>query len=172
MNKIEFSGRFVSSDHVLGYQGITVPKEVMTQIKKLDNQRFIIHLNEDIVYPGTPVSIGKDHYIILVNKARQKKLRYNIDQEINLTLVPDESEFGMPMPEEFKEVMSEDPEGEAYLRALTPGKIRSLIYLVAKVKNPDKRIEKSVVIFEHLRANKGIIDFPMLNIAFKEYNKL
>lgn len=169
---IKFSGLFVDPKSSLGYCGVSVPDKIMKQVQALENKRFIITLNNRITFPGTPVPVEKGQYLVLVNKARQKQLKNEILSPIHVEMIVDESEFGMPMPEEFQEVMSEDPEGEAYLRDLSPGKIRSLLYIVGKVKNQDKRIEKSVVIFEHLKANKGQLDMRMLNVAFKEYNKL
>jgi hypothetical protein len=46
------------------------------------------------------------------------------------------------------------------------------LYIAGKVKNPDKRIQKSLVILEHLKKNKGIIDFKQLNFELKLKNNL
>ena len=56
--------------------------------------------------------------------------------------------------------------------SLTPGKKRTLLYLVGNVKNSDSRIRKSLAIADHLTVNKGQIDFKLLNEAFKAYNKM
>ena len=168
---LEFTGKYLITDSAIGYNGVIAPSEIMNEIRKMENQRFIITINNAISYPGTPVPIDKGSYLVLINKARAKKLKLQVGDQVQVSFAHDESEYGMPMPEEMAMVLSEDPEGEAFLKGLTPGKIRSLIYLVSKVKNPDKRIEKAVVILEHLRANKGKLDMKMLNVAFKEYGK-
>ena len=167
----EFTGPYINPQSAIYYNGVVVPKDILEQIKTLDNKRFIVHINDTLEYPGTPVPIEKGVSIILINKSRSKKLKLELNQDIHIKLVPDTSKYGMPLPPEFKEVLDVDHDGRAYLESLTPGKIRNLIYLVAKVKNPDKRIEKAVVIMEHLRINKGKLDFKMLNMAFKEYNQ-
>ena len=167
----EFTGPYINPQSAIYYNGVVVPKDILEQIKTLDNKRFIVHINDTLEYPGTPVPIEKGVSIILINKSRSKKLKLELNQDIHIKLVPDTSKYGMPLPPEFKEVLDEDHDGRAYLESLTPGKIRNLIYLVAKVKNPNKRIEKAVVIMEHLRINKGKLDFKMLNMAFKEYNQ-
>ena len=167
----EFSTKFINPNSAIYYRGAVVPSDVIEQIKSLENKRFIVLLNGKEEYPGTPVPIEQNLYIILINKARAKKLKLEVGQDVHIKLTPDESKYGMPIPPEFQEVLDEDPEGKEMLEALTPGKIRSLIYLVSKVKNPDKRIEKSVIILEHLRINNGKLDNKMLNQAFKEYNQ-
>lgn len=167
----EFSTTFINPKSAIYYRGAAVPFEVMEKIKALENKRFIVLLNGEEEFPGTPVPIEKGLYIILINKARAKKHKLTTGQELHIKLTPDTSKYGMPLPDEFKEVLDEDPEGKALLEALTPGKIRNLIYLVSKVKNPEKRIEKSVIILDHLRINNGKLDNKMLNQAFKEYNQ-
>jgi len=74
----------------------------------------------------------------------------------------------MPISEELEEILSQDPDGSELFHKLTPGKIRSLIYHVGKYKSSDKRVEKGVIILEHLKANEGKLDWKMLNEAFKQ----
>jgi uncharacterized protein YdeI (YjbR/CyaY-like superfamily) len=87
-------------------------------------------------------------------------------------MVKDDSKYGMPMPDEFQEVLYQEPDASKYFHELTAGKQRSLLYIVGKVKNTESRIKKSLAIADHLVANKGKLDFKMLNEAFKEYNKM
>jgi uncharacterized protein YdeI (YjbR/CyaY-like superfamily) len=62
------------------------------------------------------------------------------------------------MPAEFNEVLKQDREGNKLFHALTAGKQRSLLYLVGKVKNIDRRIHTALVVVEHLKKNEGRID--------------
>lgn len=168
----QFEGKYINPQSALMYKGVEVPMTIVKEIRALDNKRFIITINDEISYPGTISAMSKECYIVLVNKARSKKLKLTFGDIVSVKMIQDTSEFGMPIPDEMQMVLDEDPEGSDLLKSLTPGKIRSLIHLVAKVKNPDKRIEKSVVIMEHLRANNGQLDYKMLNVAFKEYNNM
>ena len=83
----------------------------------------------------------------------------------------DTSKYGMPMPEEFEEVLSTDLDGQKYFEQLTDGKKRNLIYMVAKVKNVDLKVAKSLIILDHLKANEGKLDFKLLNEAMKLKNR-
>ncbi len=121
-----------------------------------------------------------DKYVVMhPSDERYSKFKHGdqIDLEwingpIKATIIKDESEYGMPMPEEFGEVLDQDHEADKYFHSLTAGKQRSLIYIVSKVKNTDSRIRKSLAIADHITANRGSIDYKLLNEAFKEYNKM
>jgi uncharacterized protein YdeI (YjbR/CyaY-like superfamily) len=73
----------------------------------------------------------------------------------------------MPICEELEVMLQEDPEFDSFFRSLTPGTIRSLIYLVGKFKSSDLRIRSAVVIADHLKANNGNLDNKMLYEALK-----
>jgi uncharacterized protein YdeI (YjbR/CyaY-like superfamily) len=72
------------------------------------------------------------------------------------------------MPEELKEVLEQDEEGNRIFHALTPGKIRTLLYLAGQPKSSDIRLRRSIAILDHLIQNNGKIDFKMLNQAMRE----
>ena len=80
--------------------------------------------------------------------------------EVHLT--KDDSEFGLPFPVELEEVLAQDKAGKEYFDKLTPGKQRNIIYAAGQVKNPDLRIQRAMVLIEHLKKNKGKIDFKLL----------
>jgi len=113
---------------------------------------------------------GKGDFFIIVNKARTKRMRsagYALDA-LKVTLVPDTSEYGMPMPEELGELLLLDEEASKYFHALTPGKQRALIYQVAKPKREATRLRKAVGITEYLKVVRGKLDFAELNAYVKE----
>ena len=74
-------------------------------------------------------------------------------------LKSDDSKYGLPMPEEFQEVLNQDPDGDRYFHALTPGKQRTMLYYIGKVKDIDRRIHTSLIFVEHLKKNDGKIVF-------------
>ena len=68
-------------------------------------------------------------------------------------------------------LLEQDEEGSKYFHQLTPGKKRSLIYLVGSVKNIDSQLNKGLAILDHLKAEQGNLDFKKLNQLIKEYNQ-
>ena len=66
-------------------------------------------------------------------------------------LVPDESEFGMPVPEELDELFAQDEEGFRRFCGLSPGKQRNIIHFVSSVKNSQSRIDRALKLINNLK---------------------
>ena len=88
---------------------------------------------------------------------------------LDIELLKDESKYGIPMPEEFQELLYQDEEGNDLFHALTAGKQRSLLHIIGTVKSPDIRIRKGMIMLNHLRSNNGKLDFRQLNQDFNTY---
>ena len=98
------------------------------------------------------------------------KLGLKEGDEFPVMIRRDESEYGLPFPESFREVLDSDPEAGAYFEKLTPGKKRNLLYIIGKYKQIETQVRKSLVIAAHLKKQRGSIDFKQLNQDFKETN--
>ncbi len=70
--------------------------------------------------------------------------------------------------EELAELLAQDEEGNRFFHALTPGKLRTLLYIVGQPKNSDIRLHRALAIVEHLKMNQGKIDYKTLNISIRE----
>ncbi|MBK8700258.1 MAG: DUF1905 domain-containing protein [Saprospiraceae bacterium] len=147
---------------------IPVPSTIANDFKERGIKRLICTLDEKLTIHCAIMSMGNDGYYILMNKANVRKLALTTGQQIEVCLEEDGSEFGMPVPEELQTLMAEDPAFEKHFMALTPGKQRNLLYLVGKPKSSEIRLRTAVVVAGHLEANKGKLDFRMLNEALKE----
>lgn len=115
------------------------------------NQRFHVTVNGQITWQGGTVSLGNNSAYITLSKARMKKLDVHFGDTVEVTLEKDTSEFGFDVPEEFLEVLRQDPEGNQRFRSMPKGKQRGIIYLVLQVKSSEKRIEKSLFFIENLK---------------------
>ncbi len=111
-------------------------------------------------------------YFILINKPLITKLGLSVGEKVTLNLEKDHSEFGHEVPEVFSALLEQDDEGRTYFYKLTPGKQRSLIYIVGKMKNIDSQLSKGLAILRHLQENQGILDFKKLNLMIQEYNRM
>lgn len=148
-----------------------VPSDIAEKFVEGKNRRVICTINGEVTL-HCALMPNKETWFIMLNKSIQKKLKTPLNSEIQVRIIRDESEYGMPMPDEFREVLDQDQEADKYFHMLTPGKQRTLIYIVSTVKNAESRIRKSLAIADHLTANKGRIEYRLLNEAFKEYNKM
>ncbi len=113
----------------------------------------------------------RDKYFILLNKRIVNRYKLAVDATIEIILTPEIAEFGSPMPEELDAVFVEEEKAYEAFMSLTPGKRRSLMYIVSKVKRVDSRIKKALAIAEHLTEAGTNIDYKRLNELIKKYNR-
>ncbi|MBI1225383.1 MAG: DUF1905 domain-containing protein [Bacteroidetes bacterium] len=114
---------------------------------------------------------GDGHFFININKKIRDKLKLQEGSQVEVLLRKDESEFGLPMPEEFAEVLKQDEEGNRYFLELPPGKKRNLLYIAGQPKTSEVRLKRALVLVEHLKINKGKIIFKQLTLDLKEANR-
>lgn len=131
--------------HSLAQNNLPVPDSVAAQcITDRADKRIICRIKGIPAFHCALLPDGRGHYYILLNKKRKALIQNQ--NTIEVRLEPDHSKFGMPIPEEFEAVMQTDPDGAHDFLNLTPGKQRSLLHLIAKIKSVDLKIEKSLII--------------------------
>lgn len=167
MDAINFTGKLSESTNKLWGSHIVVPSAIANIFLEQGTQRVVCTLNNKISYQCAIVPYSNGLRVIVVNKANFKKLNLAFNSEVQVTLEKDESEFGLPMPEELAELLMQDEDGNRYFQALTDGKKRTLLYIIAKPKNSDIRIRYAILVIEHLKAEKGKLDYKKLNVLFK-----
>lgn len=136
---------------------LAVPPIYAEMLKKEDGSRRVICVINDALTIHSAIMPHGKGWVISMNKTNLKKLGLKVGSPVQVSMRQDNSEFGLPMPEEFREVLEQDALAKSYFDALTAGKKRSLIHIVIGVKNVDKRIERAFMIAEHLKDRKGII---------------
>jgi hypothetical protein len=113
---------------------------------------------------------GDGNYFILINQEICKEYKLEPEGEVTLQISPDDSEYGMPLPEELAELWAVDEEAYTAFHQLTPGKQRGLIYQVSKPKGAETRIKKAVQISEYLKSVNGKLDYKEMNAYIKADN--
>lgn len=149
--KIPFTAWIGKLKYLLGVSIIEVPAEVVKKAGGPGKQRFICTVNNTESFPCGLMAYGTGMAYITINKARMKKLGLKEGDMVKVMLVKDESEFGMPMCEELKELLEQDPEGDARFRMLTPGKQRTIIYYISNVKSSQLRIDRALLLIGNLK---------------------
>lgn len=138
-----------------GWYFLEVPPEIAKRFETDPKTRRVVCTLNDLHTFQCALSPNKGVFTIGVNTAIRKKLDLNEGDAVSISLEPDTSRYGAPMPEDLAEVLRQDDEGSRLFHALTGGLQRSLIYMVSSVKNIDRRIELGLVILEHLKENEG-----------------
>lgn len=161
--------QFENSD-LWGYHFL-VPDEVAEEIVSDNNRRVVCTVEGKLSFHCALMPIGNGGWFIMVNKPNRKKLGLLKGQVVRISLEKDHSEYGLPMPEELGELLLQDDSGSQYFHALTPGKQRSLIYIVSNVKSSEIRLRRAFVVVEHLKRQAGKVDSKVLSKEMKEANQ-
>ena len=98
------------------------------------------------------MALGEGRGYITVSKKKLNQFSIALGDVIKVILEPDNSEFGMEVPEELIEIFAQDPEAEKRFMSISPGKQRNIIYYVSGVKNSDLRIERALKLINNLKA--------------------
>ena len=134
---------------------LPVPERIAGKFEvKNGTRRVVCTANGKVTFQCAVLPHSKGVYIG-TNKSIRDALAIEAGDEVKLELTEDESKYGCPMPEEFQEVLNQDPEGDKFFHSLTPGKQRSILYYVGSVKDTDKRISTALKVIEHLKRNDG-----------------
>lgn len=161
-NGLDFVSILERSTNRLWGSHFRVPNRIVKALVDGDSRRVVCILNRTVKYQSALRPVGGGVFVIPVNKSLRDSLGIAFGMEVQVTLTRDRSEYGLPMPGEFLAVLAQDPESERLFHALTRGKQRTLLHIVGSAKSTDKRIERGIVVANHLKANKGKINFRQL----------
>lgn len=150
-----------------GWYYLTVSPEIAKGFETDGKTRRVVcTLNESHTFQCALMP-NKGRFTIGVSQPIRKKLLLQDGDTVTFRLEKDTSKYGMPMPDDFAEVLRQDSEGDRLFHALTPGRQRSLLYMIADPKDIDKRIHLGLSVLEHLKENGGKIDAEKLQEDIK-----
>lgn len=135
-----------------GMHYILLDQSIMDELPVDNNKRAVCRLNNSTEIHCALMKKKEGGYNINIGSGICRKLQIQAGSMVTASFHPDETRYQFDMPEEFQEVLDTDPEANAVFHTLTDGNKRSLIYLVAKVKSGEKRIEKSLLIANRLKS--------------------
>jgi hypothetical protein len=156
---VTFKTELVQSTTGSGWHFLLVKGEIVAKLGFEGKfKRIVCTMNGGEGFQCALLPWGELFYII-VNKKKRDVLGIVAGDTVDVVLVKDESKYGLPMPEEFQEVLNQDPDGDNLFHALSEGKQRSILYQLSKPKDIDVRIHQALLIVDHLKENAGkIID--------------
>jgi uncharacterized protein YdeI (YjbR/CyaY-like superfamily) len=141
---------------------IRKPKGTATHYLELDykkakafiqkhGRRVVLQLNGGPAYHRA-LQLRKNGYaLILLSQALLRENNLENHLKVNYAITADESTYGMPMPEEFKEVLAQEPKAKAAFEALTPGRQRGLLHYAASAKSVESRIKRALELAHKLK---------------------
>lgn len=152
-NRKSFQGK-ISTWGESNHHFLLVPEAIATYFLDQGHKRVQLQLNE-----AAPVhcALRKNKevgYLIGIGKRILKLTDTEPGQAVTVQLWPDDTTYQAKMPESLFAVLETDPEAHQQFHALTPGRQRSIIYWISKVKSIDLQIEKSLKVAKNLRAGQ------------------
>ncbi len=147
--------------HYLNYVVVEVPPTILDQLpgkfeKGNYNQRLIIRLDDTIQWQCGLLAMGEGSACVTVQSKRLKELKKAIGDDVEVRFFKDESTYGVEVAEEIAEYWAQDPEAFRRFSQLTPSMQRYILNYVTAVKNPDKRMERTLLLMRNLlRSTEG-----------------
>ena len=157
MKPIKLQAMLTKPPEASGWHFLEIPAKTAEKFEKKNGSRRVVCTINDKLSFQCALLPWNDIFTIIINKEKRDKLKIVAGDKVDVLLEQDESKYGLPMPEEFREVLNQDPEGDKLFHSLTAGKQRSVLYFVGKVKDIDKRIHTALIFIEHLKKNDGKI---------------
>ncbi|MCA1589521.1 MAG: YdeI/OmpD-associated family protein [Acidobacteria bacterium] len=164
---VKFSAVLESSGNGSGWHFIPVSRKIGEKFPTDGKTRRVVcTLNEGKSFQCALMPSGGD-FFIMVNKGIRTELGILDGDIVQVSLLADTSKYGMPMPDELEEVMNQDPEGHKLFHALTAGGQRSLMWQASQGKDIDTRIQRALIVIQHLKDNDGKVDGEKLQKEFR-----
>ena len=146
---------------------LRVPKAKVAHFGFKGNLRRVICTLNGVETFNCSLFPSKGDYFLTLSKQLRKKLGVEVGDSISIELTKDESKYGMPMPEEFAEVLRQDPDGDRLFKELSPGDQRLMLKLIVFVKDTDRRIARALAGIELLKRSDGKFDYHTQHLAMR-----
>lgn len=130
------------------YYYLLLEDEVLTHFPL--KSRVICKADGHLEFSAAVMALGEGKGYLMLNGKRLKALKKGEGDSVALELMADDSEYGMPMPEELQEILDQDEEIRTRFEGLTPGKKRTILHYIGMVKNPELRLEKAIKYMNNL----------------------
>lgn len=138
------------------YPHMDIPEEIAAPLLGESNKvRVIMHFSNGVSIHRALKRNKNGETLITLGKSTLKQAKIDPQQAITLFLEIDNTEFGFEVPEEFAEVLRQDPEGEKAFLDLKPGMRRSFLHYIVSAKTVDTRIKRSLKLIDNLK--QGIL---------------
>ncbi len=147
---------------LLNQYHLTIQSDILEPFTKANQSRVKVkawHNNKCIeIYSAIKRDKHTGDYNMMFSKRNQTELGIFQNDYFEMQIFEDTSKYGVDMPEELDAVLSCDYDAFKIFESFTAGKKRSIIYTIIRIKNPQTRIDKAIVMCNNLK--RGITN-PM-----------
>ena len=136
------------------FEIVVVPPDIVAALTTDGSDRVLATYNDDAQGPVQTrllrLGKGAGHYLLLPQPLR-KRLGLRLGDKLRVRLRPDESKYGLPMPDELAELLRQDGLARQHFDALTPGRQRRILHVSGSPKTEATRLRKAVACLAYLR---------------------
>jgi hypothetical protein len=167
MKPVKFRSKLEVTDSTPPWHILRVPKAKVVDFGFKGNLRRVVCTLNGTETFNCALFPSHGDYFITLNKKLREKLKLEVGGSVIVEIAKDDSKYGMPMPEEFAEVLRQDPEGERVFNSLSPGNQRLMLKLIVFVKDVDRRIARGLAGIDLLKRSNGNFDYHAQHLAMK-----
>lgn len=140
------------------YHSLLLPESIITPFLEKNFKRvkaIATFEGKKLEFHGA-IQKRNGNYYMMFGKRYQKELGLFPNDIFELQFFEDTSKYGVEVPEEFEAVLLSDYDAYQIFETLTDGRKRGLIYTIARYKNSQIKIDKTLLLCENLK--RGIRD--------------
>ena len=164
---LRFTAILEKSTNKLWGSLLRVPQRVAEKLVSRGSRRVLRTLNGSEPHQCALLPYGEGTFVLSVNKKWCDTLQLEIGSAVKITLQQDESKYGLPVPAELSELFRQDREGNRLFHSLTPGRQRTLLYIVGSARDAETRAWRASLVIRHLRENRGKVQYRQLYQSLK-----
>lgn len=116
--------------------------------------RVRCRLNDAVEFQCAIRPKGGGGFYINVGTPIRQAAKLVLGQTIAATVIRDDSEYGRDMPEELKELLAMDDEGDRLFHKQLPSMQRNIIHYVSGAKSVQIRIDRAIMMINRLKGRR------------------
>jgi len=129
-----------------------VPDEIVAQfVEGRKPARIRCRLNDLIDFQCAIRPRGGGGFYINLGAPLRQEAKLVLGQKLFAAIKKDDSEYGRDMPEELKELLELDDEGNSLFKEQLPSHQRNIIHYIAGAKSVQIRIDRAIMMIERLK---------------------
>lgn len=164
---VKFTSIVEVTDSTPPWHILRVPREKVADFGFKGNLRRVVCTLAERETFNCALFPSRGDYFLTLSKTLRKRLGLEAGDQVTVRLTKDESKYGMLIPDEFAEVLRQDPVGRELFDGLSPGNQRLMLKLVVFVKDVDRRIARALAGIEQLKLSDGKFDYHAQHLAMR-----
>lgn len=139
-----------------GYYFLKIDAEIVDQFEHKKKTRFICQLDNKIEFQCGLNHLGDGNFFIILSKRNLEVIGKQLGDLIHFELIQDPNPLGVDMPEVLEVLLDQDELLSERFEKLTPGKKRSIIHQINRIKDIDRKVNRSIELINKANLPRGL----------------